>query len=113
GKTMPALQLAADDHLSRPLDAVDLKHRLGNVETDCRDRFHGWLPITATAPAAVTSMALTRRWGSRPQHHERTMNALLCSPPQSTSYSPCLSAVHRRYFRFARQNTVRPASRLT
>src|SRR4029453_6227836 len=70
---MPALQLGADDHLSRPIDAVDLKHRLGNVETDCRDRFHGWLPITATAPAAVTSTALTRRRESRPQHQRRTV----------------------------------------
>src|SRR4029453_8806197 len=69
---MPALQLSAHHHLSRRIDAVDLKHRLGNVETDCRDRFHGWLPITATAPAAVTSTALTRRRESRPQHQKRT-----------------------------------------
>src|SRR4029453_15005717 len=73
---MPALQLGADDHLSRPIDAVDLKHRLGNVETDCRDRFHGWLPITATAPAAVTSMALTRRGGSRPQHQKQPFKTI-------------------------------------
>src|SRR4030095_16008877 len=68
---MPALQLTADEHPSRRIDAVNLKHRLGDVETDCRDRLHAWLPITATAPAAITSMALTRRCGSRPQHQKR------------------------------------------
>src|SRR5512147_2732223 len=40
---MPALQLTADDHLPRRIHAVHLKHRLGDVETHCRDRFHGWL----------------------------------------------------------------------
>jgi hypothetical protein len=60
---MSALQLTAEDDLSRRIDAVDLKHRLGNVETDCCDRLHACLPITATTPAAVTSTALTRRWG--------------------------------------------------
>ena len=35
---MPAFQLTADDHLPRRIHAVYLKHRLGNVETDCRDR---------------------------------------------------------------------------
>jgi hypothetical protein len=35
------LQLATDDHLAGSIDAVDLENRLGNVETDCRDRLHG------------------------------------------------------------------------
>ena len=69
-QNLPALQLTADEHLSRRIDAVNLKHRLSDVETDCRDRLHAWLPITATTPAAITSMALTRRWGSRPQHQK-------------------------------------------
>ena len=38
-----ALQLAADDHLAFRVDAVDLKNRLCNIETDCRDRLHEWL----------------------------------------------------------------------
>jgi|SRR6266545_3594829 len=37
------LQLAADDHLATSIDAVDLKDRLGDVETDCRDCLHGSL----------------------------------------------------------------------
>src|SRR5262249_53763846 len=61
---MPALQLTADDHLSRRIDAVDLKHRLGDVETDCRDRLHAWLPITATAPAAITQWHLRAGGGA-------------------------------------------------
>jgi hypothetical protein len=35
------LQLAADDHLAGGINSVDLKDRLGDVETDCRDRLHG------------------------------------------------------------------------
>jgi hypothetical protein len=32
------LQLTTDDHFALVINAVDLKYRLGNVETDCRDR---------------------------------------------------------------------------
>ena len=49
-QNMPALQLTADDHLSRRIDAVNLKHRLGDVETDCRDRLHAWLPHNRDRP---------------------------------------------------------------
>ena len=35
------LQLTADDHLAGSINAVNLKDRLGDVETDCRDRLHG------------------------------------------------------------------------
>src|SRR5215467_12051076 len=47
---MPALQPTADDHLSRRIDAVNLKHRLGDVETDRRDRLHAWLPHNRDRP---------------------------------------------------------------
>src|SRR5476649_734844 len=39
----PPLQLAADDHLTRSINAVYLENRLGDIETDCRDRLHGSL----------------------------------------------------------------------
>jgi hypothetical protein len=35
------LQLAGDDHLTSGIHSVDLKDRLGDVETVCRDRLHG------------------------------------------------------------------------
>jgi len=35
------LQLAADDHLASGINSVNLEDRLGDVETDCRDRLHG------------------------------------------------------------------------
>jgi hypothetical protein len=38
-----ALQLAADNHLTRGINSVNLEDRLGDVETDCRDRLHGSL----------------------------------------------------------------------
>ena len=35
------LQLATDDHLASGINSVNLEDRLGDVETDCRDRLHG------------------------------------------------------------------------
>src|SRR5215472_14910665 len=67
-----SLQLAPDDHLAYRVDAVDLKNRLRDVETDRRDPVHAALLRIVVTPAATTSMALTCRWRSRPQHHNRT-----------------------------------------
>ena len=52
-----ALQLTADEHLAFRVDAVHLKDRLGNVETDGGNRSHGWLRIVG-ALTAPTSVAL-------------------------------------------------------
>src|SRR3990170_2412019 len=68
------LQLTADEHLAFRVDAVHLKNRLCDVETDCRDRLHDWLLRIVGALAAPTSMALMCRWRSRPQHHKRTQH---------------------------------------
>jgi hypothetical protein len=65
---MAALQLTADEHLALRVDAVHLKNRLGDVETDGCDRLHDWLLRIVGALTAPTSMALMCRWGSRPQH---------------------------------------------
>src|SRR6516162_7039316 len=67
-----SLQLAPDDHLAYRVDTVDLKNRLRDVETDRRDPLHAALLRIVVTPAATTSMALTCRWRSRPQHHNRT-----------------------------------------
>src|SRR5665809_83099 len=67
-----ALQLAADEHLAFRVDAVHLKYRLGDVETDGCDRLHDWLLRIVGALTAPTSMALMCRWRSRPQHQKRT-----------------------------------------
>src|ERR1019366_8135621 len=66
------LQLPADDDLTFRINAVDLENRLGDVETDCRDRLHAWLLQIVGALTAHTFMALTCRWRSRPQHQKRT-----------------------------------------
>jgi hypothetical protein len=34
------LQLPPNDHLAIDVNAMDLKHRLRDIETDCRDRLH-------------------------------------------------------------------------
>src|SRR5450830_1570119 len=71
------LQLPADDDLTFRINAVDLENRLGDVETDCRDRLHAWLLQIVGALTAHTFMALTCRWRSRPQHHKQTSRPLL------------------------------------
>jgi hypothetical protein len=35
------LQLAANHHLAGGVNPVNLEYRLGDIETDCRDRLHG------------------------------------------------------------------------
>jgi hypothetical protein len=37
---MATLELAADDNLAGTINAMHLKDRLGDIETDCRDRLH-------------------------------------------------------------------------
>ena len=37
------LQLTADDPLASGINAMHLKYRLGDVETDCRNHLHAWL----------------------------------------------------------------------
>jgi hypothetical protein len=42
-QNITALQLTADDHLASGIYSVNLKNRLGDVETDSRNRLHIWL----------------------------------------------------------------------
>jgi hypothetical protein len=81
------LQLTADDHFAIVIDAVDLKYRLGNVETDCRDRLHDLAPPNRGGLTARTSMALTCRWRSRPQHQQRKI-----AKTQASYGLDCISA---------------------
>src|SRR5260370_21962048 len=72
-QNVPALELTANDYITCRVNSVDLKNRLGDIETDCRDRLHVWLLRIVGALTAPTSMALPCRWRSRPQHHKRTL----------------------------------------
>ena len=56
-----ALQLTADDHLAFRVNAVHLKYRLCDIETDGRDGLHDWLLRIVGASTAPTSMALMCR----------------------------------------------------
>src|SRR5260370_22517356 len=71
-ENVPALELTANDYITCRVNSVDLKNRLGDIETDCRDRLHVWLLRIVGALTAPTSMALPCRWRSRPQHQQRT-----------------------------------------
>src|SRR6202521_141732 len=42
-QNVAALQLTAYGHIAFRVDAMDLKNRLCDVETNCRDRLHAWL----------------------------------------------------------------------
>src|SRR5262245_50863128 len=69
------LQLTAEDHLAIGVNAVHLKTRLGDVETDGLNCLHVWLLSIVGALTAPTFMALACRWRSRPQHQKRTLSA--------------------------------------
>jgi hypothetical protein len=69
---LPALQLPANNHLADSINTVHLKDRLSDIKTDCCDRLHAWLLRIVGASAGPTSMTLTCRWRSRPQHQKRT-----------------------------------------
>src|SRR2546428_9577079 len=76
-----ALQLTADEHVDFRVDAVDLKDRFCDIETDSRDGLHDWLLRIVGALTAPTSMGLMCRWRSRPQHQKRTSNTLSGAEP--------------------------------
>src|SRR4029077_14705273 len=71
-QNVPALELTANDYTTCRVNSVDLKNRLGDIETNCRDRLHVWLLRIVGALTAPTSMALPCRWRSRPQHQKPT-----------------------------------------
>ncbi len=50
-------QLPTHDDLALCIDAVDLKHRLRNIETDCGDRLHHRLRQIVVTSAATNSLA--------------------------------------------------------
>src|SRR5438128_4030381 len=66
-----ALQLAPDDHIAFRVNAMDLKNRLRDVETNRRDSLHGPVLRIRSPPWRPRSVALTCRWRSRPQHQKR------------------------------------------
>src|SRR6266581_4106593 len=49
-----ALQFAPDDHFPFGVDAVNLKNRFCDIETNCRDRLHGLAPPNQVTPLATT-----------------------------------------------------------
>jgi hypothetical protein len=69
----------ANDYITCRVNSVDLKNRLGDIETDCRDRLHIWLLRIVGALTAPTSMALPCRWRSRPQHQKQALLGRFCA----------------------------------
>jgi hypothetical protein len=67
----------ADHYRATSIHAVNLKNRLRDIETDRANLAHGRLPskwFVSTQPPYGTSMPQS---GRRPQHHSRTIDALL------------------------------------
>jgi hypothetical protein len=52
-QNVPALERTANDYITCRVNSVDLKNRLGDIETDCRDRLHVWLPGARATLAAA------------------------------------------------------------
>src|SRR5262245_26348663 len=73
-KNARTLQTTTDDHLASGINAVDLEHRFGDVETDCRDRLHVRLLRIVGALTAPTS------WHS--QEPSTASQAIIPLPPR-------------------------------
>src|SRR5262249_17155743 len=85
----------ADHHRARSINAVNLKHRFRNIETN-RDNFaHGRLPslwFALTQPPFGTSMPQS---GRRPQHQKPTSfgsRAMSALPPKATRKADIVAA---------------------
>src|SRR6266498_885359 len=94
GNDVTALQLAPDDHIAFGVNAMDLKNRLCDVETNRRDSLHGPVLRIRSPPWRPRSVALTCRWRSRPQHQLRThaVQQATCSTGFAMTYSITSSA---------------------
>jgi hypothetical protein len=106
-----ALELAADDLLVSNINAVDLKDRLCDVETDCRDRLYDLAPPTRGAlnsshihgihatvaePSTASEADITPPPPSISLGHTAEPSGML-TPEQGS-----LRVVSQRYCRFAR-----------
>src|SRR5204862_7251943 len=91
-QNVPALELTANDYITCRVNSVDLKNRLGDIETNCRDRLHVWLLRIVGALTAPTSMALPCRWRSRPQHQYRTFGRLTLTMLSFLDWVACTSS---------------------
>jgi hypothetical protein len=79
-QNVPTFQLAADDQLASSINAVHLKDRFGDVETDA------WMLLRIVgALTPPTSSALMCRWRSRPQHQKATELGLIEEPGKRSS----------------------------
>src|SRR5262249_44999725 len=92
---VPALELTANDYITCRVNSVDLKNRLRDIETDCRDRLHVWLLRIVGVSTAPTSMALPCRWRSRPQHQKRTFDGYSINSSARPTIMPSALAVLR------------------
>src|SRR5664280_3059702 len=72
------LQLPADDDLTFRINAVDLENRLGDVETNCRDRLHAWLLHRHVSAMNVWAVKAPTIW--RSQACKRSRQLVSTSP---------------------------------
>src|SRR5262252_10719770 len=93
-QNLPALELTANDYITCRVNCVDLKNRLSDIETNCRDRLHVWLLRIVGASTAPTSMALPAGGGavhsikSGPTHCSKKRSSITSSARASTRHPP-------------------------
>src|SRR5262245_34457271 len=63
-----ALQLSAHNNLAVRIHPMNLKNRLGDVQTNRRDRLHLGSSESWSLQTATTPLALACRWRSRSRH---------------------------------------------
>src|SRR5262245_12486282 len=94
-QNVAALELTANDYITCRVHSVDLKNRLSDIETNCRDRLHVWLLRIVGASTAPTSMALPCRWRSRPTNPIEVVELLAINRPKPPAFPRPRSAVYQ------------------
>ena len=108
-QNLAALQLSANNNIALRVHPMNLEDRLGDIETDRCDRLHAWLLRIVVTSTATTSLALTCRWRSRPQHQVRTVEGDASSRPKAAKADQQVSAQlssHQEFHRAAVSRTV-------
>src|SRR5712675_2054570 len=80
-QNVPALELTANDYITCRVNSVDLKNRLGDIETNCRDRLHVWLlRIVGALTAPCPFRKFDPAWIRIVRQNHRIIRADACNP---------------------------------
>src|ERR1043166_1209122 len=105
---VPPLQLTPQDDIALRVNAVNLKHRLRDIETDRRDRLHGWLLRIVGALTAPLGGGAVHSIMSGLMHRSNRAVEASFGPVPSLWTSPGVRNGRRKVSTFAQTTPARP-----